>query len=202
MESAIASHLVTTTYSRPSYRQAVEVLSRIWTLLPAVQKCCWHVSQHTSLSITVQFPPKPNWPERSMLWVLYQQYNNVEQHRGQHIAVYTTTPQHNCRVQRRLPQVTLVLSMLSCWWADLFPGVLYTLSSFILQNISLLCMPSATIQWTLQQHSKPAHWKEQLKTFMQDGQSYVWASGGREREGIPFNLEFLSIRSHFRKPAW
>ena len=176
-------------YSRPSYRQAVEVLSRIWTLLSAVQKCCWHVSQHTSLSITVQFPPKPNWPERTMLWVLYQQYNNVEQH----WATYcwrSTRLHHNIIAEFNDVCHKSPWSYL-CWvveWTYFLEFYTHSVRSFYGTRHCYACLLlqfNGHFSSTADQHigrssSRPS--------CMQDGQSYVWASGGREREGMPFHF--------------
>ena len=150
-----------------------DIVTVAWTLLTAVHAgmLLTHTPMHFFFHCCIQFPTKADSPT-GLEGLCHEFYSssNAEQHWAQHIAVYTTTPHiHNCRaVQKRLPQAIFILSMLACR-EDLY--ISWSSTQFIRSTEHVIVMPSSLLQWTLQQHNRPAFWTEQLKTFKLNGQS-------------------------------
>ena len=166
----------TTMYLRPSYMQTScrDIVTVTWTLLTVVHAgmLLTHTPMHFFLLLLHTVPHQSKSPT-GLEGLCHEFYSssNAEQHWAQHIAVCTTTPHIIAELFKNVCHKPS--SSYLCWHVErtcIFPGVLH--SSLILRNTSIV-MPSSLLQWALQQHSRPTFWKEQLKTFKQNGQSCV-----------------------------
>ena len=134
-----------------------DIVAVTWTLLSAIGMLLTQ-SQYTppSINCCIQFHTKAQ-----LVWKVYicnESFgsSNAEQH------ILSKQLHHNIDAEPfkniSVSQVILFLSMLAC--REDFVEF-YTVCSFY--GTCHCYMPSATIQWTLQQHSRPALWEEQLK---------------------------------------
>ena len=166
--------IFTTMYSRPSYRQAAELsLSH----------------EHYSL-LLYSSPPKPNRSGGSMLWVLYcgSMLSSIE-----HNISLSTRLRHNLQSSKTLATIYPH----PCWVIERNS---WSSTLFIHSTKHVIVTPSAMMDTSAAQQTST------LEGAAQDlyvaRQSYVCEQVRRERvRGHAFRLGFLSIRSHFRKPA-
>ena len=133
-----------------------------------------------------------NWPERSVLWILPAVMPGSIEH---NVAVYTTI--HHSIAEFKNVSCKSTSSYLHCLYLLWFLRFYFVYA--MRQIIFASCYNMDT--W-LQHRSSPALWKQQLTRSLDSLSVCVSKWGERAHVGMPFCLGFLSIRFHFRKPAW